>query len=170
MTALRYSRTALRADFIRAGAGVALTIAPLTAIPILSVPGVILGGAGLLFAVFGSRTWLRSRSTVIVTEEGVAVNALFQRKIDWQHLTEVKLRYYSTRRDRSRGWMQLTLANGKKKISLESTLEKFEEVAEAAAQAARRQGIELSPSTEENLRALGIRCRTAAARPAVHPG
>lgn len=156
MTRLHYSRTALRADYIRAGAGVALTFGPLAAVPVTSVAGVVLGGLGLLFVAFGCRTWLRQRSEVVATDDGISLNALQERKIAWHDLTGVELRYYATRRDRARGWMQLTLMSDNTKLRMESTLDRFEVIAEAVSLAAGRKGIALSPSTLDNLKALGI--------------
>ena len=52
--------------------------------------------------------------------------------------------------------MQLTLKSKGTRLCLESTLDGFEQIAELAARAAQRNGITMSPSTQENLRALGI--------------
>jgi len=165
--ALRYPPAALRADYLRAGAGAALTLVPLTAVPAGSVAGLILGGVGALFVVFGCRTWLRQRSEVIAADDGLVLTALRARKIAWRDLTGVELRYYATGRGRSHGWMQLTLTSGNTKLCLESTLDRFELIAAAAAAAAGRRGIALSPSTLENLRVLGVASgRAGAACPA----
>jgi hypothetical protein len=165
MTALRYTRRALRADYLRAGAGAAFTLIPLAGIPVFSVAGSVLGGLGLLFVAFAGRTWVRQRTQAVVTDDAITVTALGRKTIAWADLTGVELRYFSTRRDRSQGWMQLTLSTGATRIRLESTLERFDLVAGTAAQKSAAKGIALSPSTVDNLRALGISQRDIARTP-----
>lgn len=82
--------------------------------------------------------------------------------LSWEHLDRLRLRYYSTRRDRSDGWMTLTLAglapSGRRvRLGLDSTVDGFIEIARAAAAAAVRNGVALKPSTVANLNALDIR-------------
>jgi hypothetical protein len=69
----------------------------------------------------------------------------------------MKLNYYTTRSDRSGGWMQLDLGTGQRSISVDSRLEGFADIAGVAAQQARRRGCRLDETTLLNLKALGIR-------------
>jgi hypothetical protein len=69
----------------------------------------------------------------------------------------MKLAYYSTRRDRKSGWMQLKLAAGRSRLSLDSRLDGFERLVRHAALAAAGRDLELSEATAANLHALGIR-------------
>ena len=156
MSEHRYSRAAIRGDFIRAGAGSALTLGPLVLAPASTIVSVILGGLTLLFVGFGVRTWIRQKSHILADEENLVVSGMGVKKIAWQDISAVELRYYTTKRDRSRGWMQLTLTAGDTKVRLESTLDRFERIAELAAGAARLEGLTLTQTTLENLRALGI--------------
>jgi hypothetical protein len=71
----------------------------------------------------------------------------------------MKLAYYSTRRDRKSGWMQLQLGAGRARMSLDSRLDGFEQVARQAADIASERGLALSDATAANLQALGIRAR-----------
>ncbi len=99
---------------------------------------------------------MRGRTVAQLSDEGLAVTALQYKTIYWQDVASLELRYFATKRDRSQGWMQLTLKNADTTLRLESTLEGFEEITRAAARAASRRELSLSPSTLENLRALDL--------------
>jgi hypothetical protein len=156
MTEHRYPRRTITPDYLRAGAGLIVTILPLSAVPFTSVAGIILSLLVVLFAIFAGRTWVRSRTTVQLSDDGLAVSALRHNLLPWQGVTSVELRYFATKRDRSQGWMQLTLKDPATTLRLESALEGFESVAREAANAAARANLTLSPSTLENLRALDL--------------
>jgi hypothetical protein len=156
MTRHRYPRRIIISDYTRAGVGAVLTLGPLTAVPIASIAGVILSLLSILFVFFAGRTWMRGRTVAQLSDEGLAVTALQYKTIYWQDVASLELRYFATKRDRSQGWMQLTLKNADTTLRLESTLEGFEEITRAAARAASRRELSLSPSTLENLRALDL--------------
>ena len=63
----------------------------------------------------------------------------------------MKLAYYSTRRDRRAGWMQLQLVASGIKVSLDSRIAGFDQVVRRAADAATARGIELNEATVANL-------------------
>ena len=69
----------------------------------------------------------------------------------------MKLGYYSTRRDRKSGWMQLELGAGRARLSLDSRLDGFDRLVRFATAAAAERELELSEATAANLSALGIR-------------
>ena len=77
--------------------------------------------------------------------------------IAWDRLDRMKLAFYSTRRDRKSGWMQLQLGAGGARLSLDSRLDGFDRLVRHAAIAADARGLELSQATVANLQALGIR-------------
>ena len=116
----------------------------------------ILGPLALLFAIFGARTWLRHRTTVEVDDLKVAMRGLWRSELAWSDLQEVKLNYYSTKRDRSQGWMQLALRGPKGRLRFDSTLDGFPEVARRAYQTARAKGLELPEASISNFAALGF--------------
>ena len=79
------------------------------------------------------------------------------RAIAWDDMNDVRLRYYSTRRDRRGGWMQLKVtsqAGGK--IGFDSSLEGFQDVLEYIVEAAAARRIELNEDTLANLQQMGI--------------
>jgi hypothetical protein len=69
----------------------------------------------------------------------------------------MKLAYYSTRRDRKSGWMQLELGAGRTRLSVDSRLDGFERLVRHAVDVAGERNLELSEATAANLQALGIR-------------
>lgn len=158
---LRYPPAALIGDYARAVAGLVLTALPLSLLPLglLRIsPWVTwpLGACALLFALFGARTAQRQFTRVTVDEEGLRSDGPFGAALRWDELSGLKLRYYATRRGRDDGWMQGALRGPRGTVRLDSALEGFDAVIERAAAAARRNGVTLTPVTEDNLLALGI--------------
>lgn len=158
MSALRYRLETLRSDYLRAGAGLLLTLGPALFIPLGSGAHLLLLPAALLFLVFGLRTWRRQISRVEVDAEGISLFSPGRVSLTWNAVRAVKLSYYSTRGDRTGGWMQLTLKGekGRPTIRLDSSLDDFERVARLAAAAARHHGLPLTAATQSNFSALGI--------------
>jgi hypothetical protein len=68
----------------------------------------------------------------------------------------MRLGYYSTRRDREGGWMQLKLIGAGGTVKLDSTIDDFTHIARRALAAARANNLQLGEPTLENLAALGI--------------
>ena len=77
--------------------------------------------------------------------------------VEWNRLDRLKLSYFSTKRDRSDGWMQLTLGSaGGRTLKIDSSLDGFHDIVERAADAAGQTGLTMSEATRANLRAMGI--------------
>ena len=161
MTVQRYPRVTLRNDYVRAAVGVAVCV-PLAAVSRGSSFGFwLFVGLTLLFAVFGARTWLRGRAEYRLTEAGLLrTNAALKGQaatgIAWSELTGLTLRFFPLRRDRSEGWMQLTVRRAGARLSLDSTLEDFDAIAEAALAAGLRNDLPMTQTTLANFRALGL--------------
>lgn len=153
---LRYARATLYADYARTGFGILVFAGlPLAFHPALPVT-VGCAVVALLFAAFGLRTLRRQLTEYRLSEEALEMVGPFGARIGWQDLNKVSLRYYSTRRDRGRGWMQLTIKGQGCSVRMESTIDRFDEVAERAARAARERGLALDRTTLDNLAHLGI--------------
>lgn len=153
MSRHRYPADTIWADYARGGAGLALTLGPLLVLTPHWLVSAGLAAAALLFAVFLSRTALRQLTVVELDERGVAARGS---GVEWAALQGLRLTYYSTRRDRRNGWMQMTLKGPGRALRLESTLTGFDEIAEHAAAAAAAKGLRLDDATVDNLLALGI--------------
>lgn len=162
MTSLhRYPFSEIGADYLRAAAGLALTAGPLLFADLLPAIAIVLAGLALLFAGYGLRTYWRQQTAVEVSDEALRTLGPFGKTVPWTTLDDVQLRYFSTRRDRAKGWMQLTVKGQEATIRLDSTLEAFEDVTRRVVVAAEQRGLQLGEATLSNLGALGIGERQA---------
>jgi hypothetical protein len=152
-----YPVSAMIGDYLRAAAGLVPVGAIFATTPVAPVPAVLLGGLALVFGIFGLRTALRHNSSIELSGIGIRSFGLVERRIAWTELDRLKLSYYSTRRDRKSGWMQLELVGAGTKLSLDSRIAGFNEVVRCAAEAACERRLQLTESTAANLEALGVR-------------
>lgn len=171
MTVHRYPRRVIAGDYLRAGFGLACTVAPLAAAWGQPIATVIFGGLAGLFAVFAARTALRQATRIALTDQGlerlaISTFGLGRVTVPWERIADVKVRYFSTRRDRERGWMQLAVRSVDGRITVDSTLDGFDAIARRAALAAAANGVELGGATLDNLAALGLRMDAADIRAA----
>ena len=156
MSEHRYDSRVLTGDYVRSGAGVILTWGPLLIVEAAPIMVYILGALGGVFAVFGIRTLIRQMTIVEVSEDGIRARGPAGKAVSWDDLNSMKLAYYSTRRDRQRGWMHLTLRDSAKKLGVDSSISDFDTIAGTALQAATARGLTLSDVTRANFDALGL--------------
>jgi hypothetical protein len=152
-----YPAAAMASDYLRAAAGLGPTLFILATVSLGDVTTAVLGGLAAIFGAFAVRTALRHGTSLEMDEAGVRATGLSRAVIPWAEFDRVKLAYYSTRRDRKSGWMQLQLGAGRARLSLDSRLDGFEQLARRAALVAAERGLMLSDATAANLQALGIR-------------
>ena len=77
--------------------------------------------------------------------------------VEWNRLDRLKLSYFSTKRDRTGGWMQLSVGSaGAGTVKVDSALDGFYDIVERAAAAALANGVELTLATRANLKSMGI--------------
>lgn len=152
-----YSTAAMASDYLRSAAGLLPSGLILATVPVGSVAAVVLGGFAALFGVFGARTLLRHATRIEMTAQGVRAIGPWPQTILWSDLDRLRLAYYSTRRDRKSGWMQLELGAGRTRLRMDSRIEGFEAVVRRAALAAMARGLSLNDATAANLEVLGIR-------------
>ena len=156
-TRYSYPASAMLGDYLRAAAGLGPTVLILSTVSVGSVAEFVLSGFVAIFGAFAVRTGLRHGTSLEVTDAELRAIGLRAATISWAELDRMKLAYYSTRRDRKSGWMQLWLGAGRARLSLDSRLDGFDQVVRQAAIAAAERGLELSDATAANLQALGIR-------------
>jgi hypothetical protein len=156
MIELRYRFATLRADYLRAGTGLVLSLGPAAMVPGGSAALYVLLPAALLFLAFGLRTWRRQISRVWLDEAGISLFSPRRVSLAWEDIRALKLGYYAVRTDRTGGWMQLTLKGADKTIRIDSSLDEFEQLVRRAASAAQHNGAKLSEATRTNLAALNI--------------
>ena len=152
-----YSTAAMAGDYLRSAAGLVPSGLILATVPVGSIAAVVLGGFAALFGVFGARTVLRHATRIEMSAQGVRTVGPWPQTIPWSELDRLRLSYYSTRRDRKSGWMQLELGAGRSRLRMDSRIDGFEAVVRRAALAATTRGLPLSDATAANLEALGIR-------------
>src|SRR5204862_7855338 len=116
-----------------------------------------LGAFGACFGVSGLRSALRHGRGVEMTDPDLRAYGLRHSTIQWAELDHMRLAYYSTRRDRRSGWMQLDLGAGGQRLRLDSRIEGFDQLVRHAALVAAARGLDLSEATAANLQALGTR-------------
>ena len=154
---LRYPRETLWADYIRAGTGALLCGLPLLLVEVNRWLAVVLGAGFLLFGAFFVRTALRQRTHYLLGAETLCADGPAGTLVEWHRLDRMKLSYFSTKRDRSGGWMQLVVGSaGARTVKVDSSLDGFYDIVECAARAAEARGLALSRATRINLRSMGI--------------
>lgn len=163
MSEHRYPMDSLIGDYLRAAAGITFCGGPLILVEVGFWPLIILGGLTALFTYFGWRTWLRHTTSLTIDDAGLATRSIKPPHMPWQNATlrwldlqHYKLSYFSTRRDKTGGWMQLTLRGNGRKFQIDSAIDGFEALARQAFQAAHRNGVQFSDTTLGNLGAIGI--------------
>ena len=141
---LRYPQQTLVADYLRAATGVVLCAAPLLLLEVnVWLAAILLAGFGL-FALFLIRTALRHRTRYVLGPDTLCADGPVGTLVEWTRLDRMKLSYFSTKRDRTDGWMQLAVGStGGRLVKVDS------EAAEATQ-------LSLSDATKANLRSMGL--------------
>lgn len=156
MSRHRYPLSALLKDDVKAVLGLAVSATPLFIDGISVIIFYVFLALTILFLVFGLRMALRHTTVIEVSDRGVRASGLLGATIAWEDLRDVQLRYYSTRRDREHGWMDLRLKGRRHALRIESAIEGFEHIVRRTTDFAPHNGIELSAPTRANLKAMGI--------------
>ena len=156
MQGYRYSLSSLRGDYVRAGLGMLFT--GLMLIGAISVPVMffIISTIFILFAGFGVQTWLRHLTMVCIETDGINIYGIRRRQISWENLKGTKLRFFSTKRDRDTGWMELTLLTSSGKFKIDSSIDGFNGIAKAVAKNLDGRNIKIDPTSVENFNAIGV--------------
>ncbi len=160
----RYPVKSLKGDYFRAGAGLAVCALPLFFAPPFGAVFVVFGSLAAMFAIYGLRAWARQMTVVDVAETVVSTagpriisGRLASRvTLAWDEVSAVKLSYYSTKRDRTDGWMNLKLKGAGESLSVESDIDGFSAIAAKAAAVAKANSVPLSETTVSNFAVLGI--------------
>jgi hypothetical protein len=169
----RYPPRSLLGDYLRTAGGLALGLTVLASSGGSTWIVGIFGSLVLIFCIFGLRTLRQQFTRVALNGQGLFIKVLATKALLWEDLSALKLRYFGTRRERRRndgGFLQLTLTGSGGKMTFESRIEGFADIAWHAAKAARRNGVALDPTTAGNLLGLGIHADEDTPRPAIVPG
>lgn len=155
MIRLYYPLSRLWPDYLRAGLGLAFCLGLLLFATPQSVIFVLLAGLSLLFTWLGANTMWRQQIEIELDDSGVARQGRWgfgsrRRVVRWSGVTAVILRYYSTRRDRGKGWLQLTIEGHGERLSVDSDMVGFPHLVQKALVAADRNKLSLSETTLAN--------------------
>jgi hypothetical protein len=161
MSVHRYQPRAVYGDFARAGIGFAISFGAVAVTGFTGFTAWLFGVCAAIFLLFGLRTALRAITNYELTDTGLTRFyatgfGRTERALAWQGLKKLRLRFFPAKRDRSQGWMEMTLAGEGARMRLDSTLGDFDAIVRAAVGAAERRRLDLSESTLSNLAALGI--------------
>jgi len=152
----RYPRQALHSAYALACTGMAIGFGPLLFAQPAPLFRWLLGTMGVLFLVYFARTVVRQRTRIEVDASGIGARGPLGVVIRWDDVRAVRLNYYSTRPDRSGGWMEFIVKGPRRSVRVESTLEGFVELVGETLRALHGRGIELDERSQANLRALGL--------------
>jgi hypothetical protein len=154
--AQEYPLSSLYGDYVRAAIGVLFFGTPLYFVKDSPILSTILAGILLVFIGFAAKVALRQMTIIKTDDEGIIANGPLGRQIAWRDINKVALKFYSTRRDKNEGWMQLTLFSKAEKMTLESSLNGFNDIANNVVQAGFRNNAEMDETTMENIASMGI--------------
>jgi hypothetical protein len=154
MNLLYYPASRLWPDYLRSGLGLLACLGLLLFAAPQSVIFALLTGLSLLFAWLGAMTLWRQQIEIELDPSGIASHSRWgfgrRRIVPWADITGIGLRFYSTRRDRSEGWLQLTIEGRNARLQVDSNLTGFPHLVRQALAAADRKGIAVSAATRAN--------------------
>ncbi|WP_341914072.1 hypothetical protein [Ferrovibrio terrae] len=163
MTRLYYPLARLWPDYLRAAVGLAICLGLVLFTALQSVIFALLVGLSLLLAWLGAVTLWRQQIEIELDASGVVRRSRWFNRpglgrwglgrtlaLRWSGIRAVNLRYYSTRRDRSEGWLQLTIEADGGTLRADSDLIGFPSLVEQAFAAAEHNGIAISEASRLN--------------------
>ena len=156
MNEMTYSRGSLVLDYVRALLGLGIVGGLLLFTTPVALVQWLLIALFVLFTAFTWRTWSRHQSAFTIHPEGLEQLRPRVNRLGWEELQDVQLRYFSTRRDRKNGWMQLNLQGNGKKIIVDSNLNGFDAILQTVARVVTEKKLDLGAATRENFRAMGL--------------
>lgn len=152
----RYPKKAILLDGLRAVTGLTVFGGALLFVSLSSVMVWPLGGLVLLFGAFAVRTCFRHQTRYVIDDTGIHTTGPIRRSIRWDAVQGVRLRFFSTWRDRSSGWMQLAITGGGAATKVDSTLDGFGDLVRIVLGEVRSRGLAIDDTTRHNCRALGL--------------
>lgn len=155
MKLLYYPASRLWPDYLRSGLGLLACLGLLLFAAPQSVIFALLTGLSLLFAWLGAMTLWRQQIEIELDSSGVASHSRWgigrrRTVVPWADIKGISLRFYSTRRDRSEGWLQLTIEGRNARVRVDSNLTGFPHLVRLALTAADRKGVAISAATRVN--------------------
>jgi hypothetical protein len=140
--------------YVRAGAGLACTLGAWYAIPVSGAATLIFAATAAAFVLYAAQIRLRQLTAVRWDGDGIDVDGPRPRRLPWSELRDVRLAYYSTRRDGENGWMQLKIRGKSGVLRLDSDAAGFDRLVIASLHHADRLGLDVTPVTRHNAAVL----------------
>ncbi len=167
----RYPLRSLIRDYVRAASGFLIAAVPLTVGQPSGIFFVLLVALALLFFGYGMRTLGLQLTAYELRPDSILCHGPRRRAHDWDKVSAMRLRYYSTARDKNQrdlkhGWLELTIVSPTGKTRIDSEVEGFDAILEAAAGAADTHDVTMDETTLENFKAF----RASEAQPPARQG
>lgn len=152
----RYPIASLVLDGLRSASGLTLTLGPLLFLDLVWPLAVAFGGFGVLFLVFTFRLLEQALSSIERSAVGLVRHGPRPLTLLWSELGSVRLSRYAVPRRAAEGWYQLTIRSDSGTLTIDSTINGFEDLVRKTIEAAEEQALNFDPVTTENLRSLGF--------------
>jgi hypothetical protein len=140
--------------YFRAVTGLAGALGAWYAIPASGTVSLVCGVVAGAFALYAVQIRLRQLSAVRWDGEGVHLEGPLPRSLQWSELREVRLAYYSTRRDGENGWMQLKIRGKSGVLRVDSDADGFDRLVITSLHHAGRLGLDVTAVTRHNAAVL----------------
>lgn len=154
MSVHTYPLYSVLGDYIRAVLGVAVSAVPLIFISSRPLITYIFWGLIVVFSGYGLRTLTRHLTRIEATDEGVVANGPIRKAFAWRELSKLRLKYFSTKRDKSNGWLQLEMTGNGRRIDVDSSISGFNDMVARATDAATVNGIALDEASIANIASI----------------
>ena len=158
MTSFHYPMNALRGDYLRGAIGLFVTVGLLIAATKITIFQYIFAAGAVLFLGFFLRTAQRHLTTFSFSNDTFQANGPLGKNISLPAVIDIRLRYFSTRKDRTGegGWFELTIRDPKSKISVDSTINGFEQIMQRCVNTIHQNKLTPSETTIENFSSAGF--------------
>ena len=158
MTDFKYPIGSLRGDYLRAAIGLFVTVGLLVAATKITIFQYLFAAGAIRFLGFFLRTAQRHLTVFRITTGALYAKGPFGKTIQLSAVTDIRLRYFSTMKDRNGkgGWFELTLKSSTNKISIDSTITGFEQIMRTCINIIHENKLNLSETTVENFSSAGF--------------
>ena len=158
MTIFHYPMNALRGDYLRGAIGLFVTVGLLIAATKITIFQYIFAAGAVLFLGFFLRTAQRHLTTFSFSNGSFQANGPLGKSISLPAVIDIRLRYFSTRKDRTGdgGWFELTIRDSKSKISVDSTINGFEQIMQNCVNTIHQNKLTPSETTIANFSSAGF--------------
>ena len=158
MTIFHYPISALRGDYLRGAIGLFVTVGLLIAATKITIFQYLFAAGALLFLGFFLRTAQRHLTTFSFSNDTFQEKGPLGKSISLPAVIDIRLRYFSTRKDRTgeSGWFELTIRDPKTKISVDSTINGFEQIMQNCLDIIHQNKLTPSETTIENFSSAGF--------------